>query len=234
MRGIAWLLVVSLLATALLAMPGAAQDPEPNVVLDGTEGPDCPTGKVTCFIEAEGSFDELYANRSFTITLRAAGNAPHNIHVTTSDNAPDGPVRDTSPDVAIAASETVEGGEETVLSFDVPADATELYFWCDVGTHESEGMWFTQSVSEPPPPPAEENSSDEEDDAAGNETDDGNMTGDDNSSMENDGANDSVNDTDDDLAAGEENDSPLGAFTALAGLALAVSLARRGGLNSRR
>lgn len=232
MRGIAWLLVVSLLATALLAMPGVAQDPEPNVVLDGTEGPDCPTGKLTCFIEAEGSFDELYANRSFTITLRAAGNAEHNILVTTSDNAPDGPVRDTSPDVAIAASETIESGEETVLTFDVPADATELYFWCDVGTHESEGMWFTESVSEPPAPPADDNASADENETAGNETDEGNMTGEDNSSM-GDG-NDSANDSDGDPAAGEENDSPLGALTALAALAVAVSLARRGGLNGRR
>lgn len=164
-RSLLPLLVVGVLLTA------AGLASARTLVLEGTEAPACPLGKLDCFLVVEGELDGLVPGEVVDVTLRSAGNAPHNVFVTTSDQATEDP-RDTPASAAFASSETAGPGEEVNFAFTVPTDAEGLYLWCDVGNHETLGMYLTASIAGAAP----ETGGDETDDA-GNGTGAGNETG---------------------------------------------------------
>lgn len=145
------------LALLIGILGGAAAQEEPgqsDFVIAGAEGPECPliegtTLRLVCWMIEEGDINQDFvAGANVTITVRAVGDAPHVLAIAyPEDRDPLGV--DTKLEDAIAASETVEGGEETTFTFQVPTDTDELYVWCDVLEHEAAGMWFVASVTDP-------------------------------------------------------------------------------------
>lgn len=163
MRWLAACVLVAALATAAFPVGQAQGVTEVTVV--ATEGPDCPApeGKALCLLVEEGSPADIPQGTLVALTLRAEGQAPHNVHVTTPSEA-DANHTDTPASAAFAQTETIEPGSETNLTFQVPWDAEGLYLWCDVGNHEPLGMWISVETT-PAERPSNETTTDDEDDA---------------------------------------------------------------------
>lgn len=156
-RGLA---LAALAVLILLAPTGAAVT---QVTMAAQEGPDCPTTeqKLYCLTVTEGQLDGVQQGELVQLSLINEGQAPHNVYVTTADNADTG-TRDTPADAAFANTSTIGEGEETNASFTVPSDAEALYLWCEVGNHEALGMWIEVSVE-----PAQDAGNGTDDDGGG-------------------------------------------------------------------
>ncbi|MDX1611364.1 MAG: hypothetical protein R3185_03275 [Candidatus Thermoplasmatota archaeon] len=144
MRGGIWALVA--LVLTLLCSPIVQAQADPVATLAGMEGSACEAPKITCWEVTDGDLaGNLVAGSEVTVLVQAVGEAPHNLYVTTPDQA-DPNRLNTDGSAAFANSDTVSSGEETTFTFEVPTDAEELYFWCDVLEHEAGGMWFILPV----------------------------------------------------------------------------------------
>lgn len=170
MRALAIALIA---AAALLTIPAAlAQQPTTALTIEADDGDTCLESQAAdCFHVVEGSPDDLETGMLVNITLENVGDNPHNIYVTDEENA-DTDTRDTSPDDAIAGSDTIDPGEETQFMFTIPDDTEGLYFWCDVGPHEALGMHLTTDVEQAPPEDPRDDQDDQPPDGdEGEETD---------------------------------------------------------------
>lgn len=165
--------IVAGLAIAALVLAGGAQalPADKHVTLEADDGDGCASDqKVDCFRVTNGSLDGFVQGMRVHVMLENVGDNPHNVYVTTSDEADENNV-DTPADAAINNSDTIDPGESTNLTFTVPGDASGLYFWCDVDGHETLGMWLDASVSSAPAD--DEDGTDGEANESGSNTSDG-------------------------------------------------------------
>lgn len=175
-----WIVVGLMVAGLVLAGGAQALPADKHLTIEADDGDSCASDqKIDCFRVTNGSLDAFVQGMRVHVMLENVGDNPHNIYVTTSDQA-DGNNVDTPADAAINNSDTIDPGQSTNLTFTVPEDASGLYFWCDVGGHETLGMWLEASVEEAP---EAGNGTEEADggndssmsDGAGDGEDDGNM-----------------------------------------------------------
>lgn len=144
-----WIVAALLVAASLLAGAAQALPAEKHLTLEGDDGDSCTSDqKVDCFRVVNGSLNGFVQGMRVHVQLDNVGSNPHNVFVTTSDQADDNNV-DTPADAAINSSETIDPGQSANLTFTVPDDAMGLYFWCDVDGHETLGMWLNATVATP-------------------------------------------------------------------------------------
>lgn len=145
-----WIVVGLMVAGLVLAGGAQALPADKHVTLEADDGQSCTSDqKVDCFRVTNGSLDGFVQGMRVHVMLENVGDNPHNAYVTTSSEA-DSNHADTPADAAINNSDTIDPGQSTNLTFTVPEDASGLYFWCDVGGHETLGMWLESSVEEAP------------------------------------------------------------------------------------
>lgn len=128
------------LALAALAGPtaqiGAAGDQASFTV--AASGDDCPEDKVLCY-RVENASSGLRAGEEVTIRFENRDDVEHSLYVANGSRS-DSEGRDTPADAALADTGEVPPGEVAAVNVTVP-DGDAVYLWCDVGDHESEGMW---------------------------------------------------------------------------------------------
>lgn len=178
MRG-SWIVTAVLLAASLVAGAAQALPADKHIELEADDGESCAAeSKVDCFrVVNDTSLDGIEQGDVVHVVVRNVGSNPHNVYVTEAANADDNNV-DTSGEDAINSSDTIDPDQETDLTFQVPGEAEGLYFWCDVGSHETLGMWLETSVSE----------------ASGEDTGEDTGSGDDNTTGEDTGSDDEEDD----------------------------------------
>lgn len=143
-----WIVVGLVVAGLVLAGGAQALPADKHLTLEADDGESCTSDqKVDCFRVTNGSLDGFVQGMRVHVMLENVGDNPHNLYVTTSDQA-DGNNVDTPADAAINNSDTLDPGQSTNLTFTVPEDASGLYFWCDIDGHETLGMWLNASVEE--------------------------------------------------------------------------------------
>lgn len=144
-------IVVGLMGAGLVLAGGVQALPaDKHLTLEADDGESCTSDqKIDCFRVTNGSLDGFVQGMRVHVMLENVGDNPHNVYVTTSDQADDNNV-DTPADAAINDSDTIDPGQSTNLTFTVPEDASGLYLWCEVGGHETLGMWLESSVEEAP------------------------------------------------------------------------------------
>ncbi len=101
------------------------------------------SGSSFCFVPTEGNPQNATPGDQVTIIFEnpSSNSQSHNFHVTTIDNA-DTANRDTSGDAAYASTGDVAPGEQEELTFLVPSGSEGIYWWCDIGGHEAQGMYL--------------------------------------------------------------------------------------------
>ncbi len=146
-----WALPAITLSTLLLLAPVLAADSHTvSATLTGNDLAGCGVDPdvIYCLEVTEGSLDGLTTGEEVVLTLVNEGQFSHNVYVADADEADQG--GDTSDGAAFANSETIGAGEETTFNFTIPEGISELYLWCELGNHESGGMWLTVDVQAGP------------------------------------------------------------------------------------
>lgn len=142
------MLPVAIAVVLTLAGSAAALPADKHVELEADDGDSCLSDqKADCFRVTNGSLEGLEQGMRIHLKLENVGSAPHNAYVTQSSNADENHV-DTPADAAINSTETIDPEGNTSMVFQIPDDAGGLYIWCDVGNHETAGMWLNASVEE--------------------------------------------------------------------------------------
>ncbi len=96
-----------------------------------------------CFEVTAGDVASIQPGDEVTVTFENDGTMDHNLFVAASGDATPG--GDTTQSVAFANTEDLDAGNSTTLTFTAPADASGLYYWCDVAGHEQLGMYLEQA-----------------------------------------------------------------------------------------
>lgn len=137
------LVPVALLVASLLIAPMAAAHSGHGayVVLEAGEGEDCPDGTY-CFDVLQGDPSDITAGAEVELELRnpSSNGIRHNAHVTDVSDANRG--GDTSGSAAFASTDDADPGQTVTVNFTVPDGVEDAYIWCDIGGHESGGMWL--------------------------------------------------------------------------------------------
>jgi PGF-CTERM protein len=141
------MLIAALMVAALvpLAASVVGHGDATQVRLEASE--DCPDATY-CYEVTEGSMDDLAAGEEvhFTFVNPESNDLNHNVYVADLADASDD--RDTDPSAAEDNTRNLAPGEETSLEFFVPNGFSGVYVWCDVGVHESQGMYLETAFSE--------------------------------------------------------------------------------------
>ncbi len=138
--------IFGLLALALVTImaPAAVADEGHTITLTA-EAKESGCRETYCW-EFDGDTDAIDAGATVEITVRnpSSNSANHNFFIKEGSGAQGGtdPGSDT-----LASTDDLAPGEEETISFTVPDDVGELYFWCDVAGHESLGMFGSWSIS---------------------------------------------------------------------------------------
>lgn len=93
-------------------------------------------------------------NSTLNLTVVNGGQDAHNFYVDW-DGDFDETNTDSDPQAAEANLDRLESGDSGDISFTVPADAEQLYIWCDIPGHEELGMFSFVAVGTPTGPPGE-------------------------------------------------------------------------------
>jgi uncharacterized cupredoxin-like copper-binding protein len=125
------------LAGLALATSAAAQNTT-QITVEARE--DCPD-TTFCFA-ITGSVDNVEPGDQLDITLENPENnfQEHNLYLALSSEANVGEDEATQGRVAFANTGDVQPGNETTLSAEIPEDAENVYLWCTVRAHETQGM----------------------------------------------------------------------------------------------
>lgn len=131
-----------LLAMALLvplAAPAAGHAGATQITVEASE--DCPD-RTYCFEVTEGSVEEIKAGEEINITLvnPSSNSLEHNLQIGELSDANQD--RGTDASAAQASTRTLSPGEQASVEYFVPQGSSGLYLWCDVGVHESQGMYL--------------------------------------------------------------------------------------------
>lgn len=142
---IATLAVLTLAAMVPLADTAVGHAGATQITLEASE--DCPESTY-CFEFTEGSPDAIAVGEEINVTLvNPEGNdRDHNVHVTQLGQASED--RDTDASAAEMNTPNVAPGEQASLEYFVSQGTEGLYFWCDVGVHESQGMYVEVPLGE--------------------------------------------------------------------------------------
>lgn len=138
---LAALSVLALVAGPVVS-PAAAHAGATQITLEAQE--DCPDSTY-CFEVTQGSLDEVKPGEEINVTLvnPSSNSLSHNLHLVDSADADEG--GDTAASTAEASTPNVSPGEQASFEFFVPQGMSGLYLWCDVGAHESQGMYTSTS-----------------------------------------------------------------------------------------
>lgn len=139
------LLVLIGLATVLATVPLTSAHDGPEIDVLAPPSDQCPSGKDLC-LELPRGPPSISPGDQVDLAFTNEDGTTHSIMVTT-DAASDGSHEDTPRSEALAATGNVGPGESSVENlFTVPEGASNLYVWCDIGSHESAGMWLRVPV----------------------------------------------------------------------------------------
>lgn len=140
---LAWATLATLTLIAFASAPAMGQSGATVDLLAKESG--CSGGKTFCFdVELTGTI-EPGSTVTFNVEVASSAASPHNAYVTVED---DYDTDHTNTDSGAAEGNTadLDPGESASFTVEVPDDATELYYWCDVSGHETLGMWGTLAV----------------------------------------------------------------------------------------
>lgn len=128
-----------------VASPAAAHAGAYQLTLEANE--DC-ADRTYCFDVVEGSLDEIAQGEEVKVTLvnNASNDLDHNVYITQLGQASED--RDTDASAAEMNTENVSPGEQASLEYFVSQGTEGLYLWCDVGVHESQGMYLEVPLTE--------------------------------------------------------------------------------------
>jgi plastocyanin len=130
-----------LLTLALLAaIPSAAAQERVEVTVEARQ--DCPGDDELCLKVTKGALNDLAPGTSATITFRNQAGQEHNLHAAALNEA-DVSHQDTKAEIALGHTNlTVKKNASDAFTFDVPDNAVGIYLWCDLASHETQGMWL--------------------------------------------------------------------------------------------
>lgn len=144
-----WIAGAVLLATLTAPAALGSHGGDVHITLTAGEGDDCPDDKSFCLRVTEGALSELGGGDDVQLALEnpTENDLSHNAHVTTLSEADEG--GDTPASAAFANTPTESPGGSATVEFTVPdgVDTDGAYIWCNVGAHESGGMWLTTEGS---------------------------------------------------------------------------------------
>lgn len=133
------------LGLLMLAPPVAAHEGSVHLEVQARES-GCTGARDLCFSVEQGNLDDIGPGTEVEVTFRNQGENGHQFWATTKANA-DSTNQDTSTDTALGGTQdTVSPGSTASVTFTIPDDAQGFYFWCDVGNHESQGMWILHDI----------------------------------------------------------------------------------------
>lgn len=142
------MLVASLILIPLALLPSATAQADTSLVIEAyDQDGECPGERTYCYEIEEGSLDAIAPGSSVEITLVNEGEIEHELAVAPLEAA-DPDREQTSESDSIGEIPPIEPGERETATFEIPENATGVYLWCDIGAHESLGMWLAQSFSE--------------------------------------------------------------------------------------
>ncbi len=136
-------LVLGLLA---LAPTVSAHEGSVHLMVEARESA-CTGTRTFCFEITQGNLDDIGPGTEVEVTFRNQGSVGHQFWATTKANA-DPTNQDTSTGTALGGTQDpVSPGASATVMFTIPDDAQGFYFWCDVGTHEAQGMWILHDIT---------------------------------------------------------------------------------------
>lgn len=142
------LAIIGMLAVGLLALAPGANAHLDAVHLNVEAREDgCAGAREFCFELTSGNLDDIGPGTQVEVFFRNQGSTGHQFWVTTKANM-DPSNHDTSTSNAIAGTQDpVAPGNQQTVTFTIPDDAKGFYFWCDIGQHESRGMWILHDIT---------------------------------------------------------------------------------------
>lgn len=139
------LAVLTLAAMVPLADTAVGHAGATQITLEASE--DCPE-RTYCFEFTEGSPDAIAVGEEINVTLvnPESNDLDHNVHITQLGDASSD--RDTDASAAEMNTRNVAPGEQASFEYFVSQGTQGLYLWCDVGVHESQGMYVEVPLTE--------------------------------------------------------------------------------------